>query len=583
VRTLATLGSSMRRVSILILLVVACSALAALLLFKGDVLGSAEPPVVTQGGASERPHASKRTLARMAGTACGLRRETLLRVWRGQAGNRSPDVILIPKEPNFFGGFSVPNHSGPADNLQQVPLVLYGPGRIQPAGVIRDRHASITDVYPTVGELTRVGLPDRAGDVLREALVDGTSGRPRLILVIVWDGVGRNVLRRWPHAWPTLASLERSGTSYLDATVGSSPSITPATHANLGTGAYPRQHRVPAIYYRTSDGRIAGALAGSDPAMLELTTFADEIDRRLGNRPLVGMLGWFNWHLPMMGHGKGIPGGDADQVGLIHDPGKVLGNDDFYSTPQYLDRFPGFEKHARRLDRSDGALDGEWLGNNLYDRTSRSGVYKKDNPAWVAYQTDMLLAMLRKEGYGDGHGSPDMFFTNFKMADVVGHQYIMDSPEMRAVLRSQDAALSRILDYLDATVKDYVVVVTADHGHTPSPERTGAWPISTNQIAADVDAYFGVQEGRTLVVGSRTAGLFLDRQLLRELSLDETDVAGFLLDYTVRDNWGGARLPEGYEDRGAERVFSGVFARSQLPSIMRCAYGADRPPPHADD
>ncbi|MGH2792427.1 MAG: alkaline phosphatase family protein [Actinomycetota bacterium] len=556
---------------LLVMLVLLVLVAGIILFFRNDPDGSARAP-----------RAGVTTADGLVRHACKLDRKQLLRVWRGQAGDRSPEVVVVPKEPNYFGSFSVPNHSGPAQFLQEVPLVLYGPGRIAARGLVTDRHASITDVYPTVGELTNVELPQRDGEVLEEALVDGTVGTPRLVLTIVWDGVGRNVLRRWPDAWPTLKSLERNGTSFENATVGSSPSITPATHASLGTGSFPRTHGVPAIFYRNEEGKVAGALAGMDPSMLEVTTFADEIDKALGNEPLVGMLGWFPWHIPMMGHGKGTPGGDADQMVLIHDPGVVATNEDFYSVPPYEEGFPGFEEHARRVDRSDGLLDDKWMGNELY-APEPGGDLKKDNPAWVGYQTDMLLTTLRREGYGSNDGSPDLFFVNFKIADVVGHRYIMDSPEMEQVLRAQDSALARIIAQLNSTVEDYVVILTADHGHTPSPERTGAWPLSADEVAADVDAHFQVPEGENLVIGSRTAGLYLNRPLASELDVEAEDVAAFLVDYSIQDNWTHGSLPKGYESRGAEPVLSASFARSQLPDIMECAYGSRRPPPTADD
>jgi Type I phosphodiesterase / nucleotide pyrophosphatase len=195
----------------------------------------------------------------------------------------------------------------------------------------------------------------------------------------------------------------------------------------------------------------------------------------------------------------------------------------------------------------------------------------------------MLLTTLRREGYGSNDGSTDLFFVNFKITDVVGHRYIMDSPEMEQVLRAQDSALGRIIAQLDSTVKDYVVILTADHGHTPSPERTGAWALSADEIAADVDAHFQVPEGENLVVGSRTAGLFLNRPLASEMDIDAEDVAAFLVDYSIRDNSTKESLPEGYEGRGAEHVLSASFARSQLPDIMKCAYGSRRPPATADD
>ena len=534
-----------------------------------------------EASGSSRRAIPEGTFAKADRQACDLGNKVLLRLWRGHAGERSPDIVLVPKEPNFFGSLTVPNHSGPAENLQQVPLVLYGPGRINTTGTVRDRHASITDVYPTVGKLTDVALPAREGGPLHEALAGGVVGNPRLIMVIVWDGVGRNVLDRWPDAWPTLRSLERSGTSYLDATVGSSPSITPATHANLGTGTYPRRHGVPAIYYRDEEERIVGAFRGTDPRMLNVSTFADEIDLALNNQPLVGMIAWFNWHLPMMSHGKGLRGGDADQVALIHDPADVRGNDSFYETPRSVVDFPGFDKHLRVTDQQDGKKDGLWMGHDLRER--QAGSYKKDNPAWVRYQTDMVLTMLREEGYGSADAFPDLFFTNYKVADVIGHRYIMDSPEMEEVIRAQDEGLQQIVDYLDRAVKDYVLILTADHGHTPSPERTGAWAVNADELASDVDDFFGVPQDESLITGSKTAGLFLDHDVQNMLSISEVEVAAYLQDYTIRENWRGDQLPEGYQDRGEERVLSASFPAAHFPQIMRCAFGSQRPPPDLDD
>jgi Type I phosphodiesterase / nucleotide pyrophosphatase len=141
------------------------------------------------------------------------------------------------------------------------------------------------------------------------------------------------VLERWPDAWPNLARLTREGTSLIDAVVGSSPSITPATHSTLGTGACPRRHGVTAIEYRTEDGSVRQAFAGRNPADLRLTTMTDEIDLALNNEPKVGMLAWKGWHLGMLGHGTQKPGGDADEVGLIGTDEHITGNNSFYSTP----------------------------------------------------------------------------------------------------------------------------------------------------------------------------------------------------------------------------------------------------------
>jgi Type I phosphodiesterase / nucleotide pyrophosphatase len=498
---------------------------------------------------------------------CGLGQKLLLRIWRGYRPGVSEDVVMVPQFPNYT------THSGPWDYLVRVPLVLYGPEQIRAHGAVLNREATITNVYPTVGRLLGVGLPRRDGEVLEAALRPDRPGAPRLLVVVVWDGVGRNVLERWPEAWPHLARLEREGTSYYDASVGSSPTITPATHATLGTGTWPRAHGVTGIYLRGSEG-VEEAFKHKDPSVERVTTFADDIDQALGNVPQAGMVAWKSWHLGMLGHGAQLPGGDLDHVALVRHPHDIRTNPNLYSLPPYLGTINSFKRHAAELDRTDGKADGNWMGHDIEAL--------HDNPAWVNYEADVLMSLMRNEGYGLD-ASPDILTTNFKMTDIVGHQYTMDSPEMEAALRAQDAALGRMVGYLEEAVGNYVVIVTADHGSVPSAERTGAWPIYNGELARDVDSHFGVPGGSTLVEKTVGVGLFLDHRLMREMDIGAESVARYLNGYSIGENWTRSELPSRFRGREQEPILSAAFTRAQLPAVMKCAFGSPTPPPGSSD
>ncbi|MDP9067855.1 MAG: alkaline phosphatase family protein [Actinomycetota bacterium] len=499
--------------------------------------------------------------------ACGLEPDLLVRIWRGHQSGRSEDITAVPAEPNYLGSFAVTSHSGPWDYLQRVPLVAYGPGRVPPNGQV-ETEATLADVYATAEDWTQVELEDRAGRGLTET-VNAKRKPPKLLVFVMWDGVGRNVLERWPNRWPNLARLEREGTSYANATVGSSPSITPSTHATLGTGAFPNEHGVTGIQYRDENDKIAVAQAGRDVRDLELSTFADDFDRALDNQPLVGTVAYRIWHIPMMGHGAATRGGDRDHLAIIGFDGKIHANYRFYERPSYLEAFPGFQEHVDRLDQKDGLKDGEWLEHPIAE--------EHDNPAWADYQTDMILEMLEREGYG-ADATTDLFFTNYKMTDIVGHQYSMDSEEMGDVLEAQDRALGRLVDYLDENVRDYALLLSADHGHTPSPERSGAWPISQNELESDLNERFGVAEGDTLTQAITAVGPFLDAEVLEATGTTTDEVATFMNGYTIQDNWPKPDLPPGYEDRGAEPVFEAAFPSEHLDEVMQCAFGSATPP-----
>jgi predicted AlkP superfamily pyrophosphatase or phosphodiesterase len=509
--------------------------------------------------------------------ACALDHDLLRRIWLGTFDPRSEDVVLVPQEPNYTGTFDVVNHSGPWDYLGRVPLVLYGP-RIAAQGPI-DTPAELVDVFPTVGELTGVPLEQRRGRVLDEALVDA-EGRPKLIVTLVWDGAGINVLERWPDEWPFLKSLETRGTSYREAFVGSSPTITPATHTTLGTGTHPRQHGVTGIYFRNSDGEIVEAFLGGSPSAMRTSTFADEIDSALGNKPKVGIIGWRTWQLGMLGKGAALEGGDRDEVALFrkydlheHPNDQFQKMPDIYRAPKSLADYSWSRlfKHANAVDDSDGERDGEWLGNFVF------GEYH-DNPVWTLHETDAILRMLDAGGYGND-ATTDFLFANLKVTDTVGHRHTMDSPEMRGVVRSLDDSLRRIVRHLDREVGDYVLILTSDHGHTPSPRRSGGWPIWNDELVRDVDVHFETPKGRSLILDSIGVGLFLNRRVMRNVGVTERDIVDFVLGYTIRDNWDERRLPAGYEERADEQVFAAAWGRSQRDEVMTCAFGSPTPTP----
>ena len=518
------------------------------------------------GAGSDGPAASLKLEDRVFATddplqrGCRLSREVLLRIRRGYYEGRSEDIIMVPQFPNFSGSFSIPNHSGPWRYLQRVPLVFYGPTHVSKRGRI-EAEAGLIDVYPTVSKLLGVKTPMRSGRLLPQVIRKGGSTPPKLIVIVVWDGVGRNVLERWPDAWPELARIEKLGVSFLEATVGSSPSITPATHSTLGTGVFPLRHGATGINYRARNGELARAFNDRDPRLLRVTTFADEADRALGNAPQVGMLAWKSWHLGMLGHGSSLSGGDRDQLGLMQDGESITGNPRYYTTPSYLNDI-SIQSEVDRADREDGAADERWFGHTLLDL--------HDNPAWIRYQEEAILAMLKGEEFGDDD-VPDLFFTNFKTTDIVGHQYGMDSQEMEVVLRVQDQALERMVNYLDRRVEDYAVILTADHGHTPSTERTGAWPITNGELRSDIDKHFRVPENESLLQDATAVGLFLNDGLSKQLNVSDEDVARFVNRYTVRDNWEDAELPRGYEGRAEEELFSAAFPGRLLSDIVKCA------------
>ena len=124
--------------------------------------------------------------------------EWLLRTWRGNSDDRSAEIQILPIEPNYVGR---PRTSVPGPT-RRTSRCSGGPGHIAPAGVV-DRPVTLAGIAPTQAQL--LGFPFRAidGSPMTEAIA-GNQTPPRLLVTMVWDAGGRNVLERWKDDWPYL-------------------------------------------------------------------------------------------------------------------------------------------------------------------------------------------------------------------------------------------------------------------------------------------------------------------------------------------------------------------------------------------
>jgi hypothetical protein len=500
---------------------------------------------------------------------CRLPLDYLRRIRRGYFQDRSPDVVMVPREPNFFGGFTSTTHSGPWPYVQEVPLVFYGPGVIEPVGEVHvDREATLVDLSPTLAKLLDQPWPgDRPGRALDG--VDYVEGArpPKLILNLVWDGGGWNVLHQWPHAWPTLRRFMKKGASVQDVTVGTSPSVTPASHATMGTGTWPRVHGIIDIPQREGE-QIVSSFPATSPRLLNVSTFADRYDLATDNEAKVGMIAYLYAHLGMMGHGAQWPGGDAD-VAVIADggPGELITNDDYYYLPPYLQTVPGYDEDLDEVDRSDGRADEQWMGHDL----SQLDI-QRHSPVWELYQTRLLESLIEQEGYGDDRVT-DLLFVNYKEIDDAGHNWNMLNPEMRSTLQYADRVLGRLEKFLDDTVGkgEWMLTMTADHGQAPDPRAVGAWPIRMQVLTKDLAEHFDAPE-EDVILDERPVGIWMNRSGSVEHAVSEGDVANWLIDYRLEDNVPLTEtLPAQYEERAREPVLAAAFPGRKMGRIWRCA------------
>jgi len=502
---------------------------------------------------------------------CNLPPRWVRRIARGYHPERSGEIQILPKAPNFVGD-GLP-HVGPWDYTSRVPMLWYGPGFIKPLGVV-EQHATSADIAPTWARLLETDFPAPQGRPITDVLVppDERRGPPRLIVTLVWDGAGRNVLDQWPDEWPNLRSLIPQGAWIEDAEVGSSPTSSAQIHATIGTGAFPETHGVVGHSLRV-DGRIVSPWARG-PSILLRPTLSDLYAEAVDDRAVTGMLGTVAIQLGMLGQGAAWRGNERALAVLREAPNaETLGAEgpawnlsdllrQWYRFPGYANDLPALATYFAELDAGDGATDGRWRGHALGDEVIEGGF---QSPARIPYQTRLVEEIIAREGFGTDD-VPDLLCLNYKVIDQVGHIFSMNSPEMRDTLRTQDEYLPVLIDVLNREVGEgrWAMLVTADHGSTPDPQVSGAFQISAGKLALAIDDTFGSGDGTSVVEKVKQTELFIDREALATAGASLREVADFVMTLTQSDL---ASEGVSFVTDPSASVFEAAFPSDILPSL----------------
>jgi hypothetical protein len=546
------------------------------LLVTAACTGESPPSSTGTDGASPTPLGP---VARgfAARTACSVNPTWLLRIRRGYSPERSADIQILPEVPNFVGS-GLP-HVGPWDFTSHVPLFWYGPGHIRAAGEIQEP-VTLADVAATQAQLVGSDFDAPDGTPMVDALVPEAerSGPPRLVVVLIWDGTGRNVLDQWPDAWPNLEGLRSQGAWYEHATVGSSPTSSAQIHATIGTGAFPQHHLMVGHSIRVDEEIVSPWKDGPD--LLELPTFGDHYDQERDNEPIVALAGSVAIQLGMMSHGAYQEGGDRD-LSVLRVPSKALtlgaegetwnlpeNYDQWYEEPSYANDLPALSTYFDDvdLDAGDGKRDGLWHGRDFEDSDELLGGFH--TPARVPYQARLVEEMIRREGLG-ADDIPDLLYINNKLVDTLGHLYGIQDPAMEDAVRTQDQDLDRFIDFLNETVgqEEWVLLLTADHGSLLSTEASGAFQIGAEELHEGLMSTFDEDDDDVAVVEQvKQTEIFIDVDELEEHGHTLEDVSRYIMDLRQED----VAIPGLPLPRPNERVFQVAFPARVLTERLAC-------------
>jgi predicted AlkP superfamily pyrophosphatase or phosphodiesterase len=504
--------------------------------------------------------------------------EVLLRTWHGIMPSRSGDISIIPKNPDFVN--SGLSHATPFDYTQDVPMLFYGPGFIQP-GVYTDP-VTLTDIAPTEGDILKFPFDAPDGHSLTQALLPAADRTPpKLLVTLVWDSGGMDVLNTWKKDTPYFNALRAKGAWFSNASVGSSPSNTPPGHAAIGTGAFPMHTGYVDDYMRVN-GKI---LSPTDPGpqLMKGPTLGDLYDRANDNKPIVGAVVSLAAHVMMMSHGSYFDGGDKDlAITRQFGGGETAGAEapewtlsdayaPYYTFPAYANSLPPVTKYTPAVDALDGKLDGLWRGTPIEEL--KGGF---DTPARTPYQTRLLTAVLKRESFGKDD-TPDLLYVNYKAIDTVGHLYSLNSPQMSDTMKYQDQALRVLVQLLNKQVGrgQWAMVLTADHGTQYDPAVSGAFPIDLRHLRDLITAKFDTNGNDVqLIEKLRPTQAWFNYDELASNHVTLTQISKYILGLTQADTITGGATPN--PATANQPVFSSVLPTSlftRLPCLPEAKAG----------
>ena len=227
---------------------------------------------------------------------------------------RSPDALGVTGSTAVVtseGGMRLrwPSVAEEATSMR-VPLVFIGSSfvdRATPSNVTLDQIAPTLE--PLLG-LRRPHADIRSGRAIEGAVVPG-AGPSRLIVEIVWRGVGSPDLERAQGETPFLRSSMGRGL-VADATPGSLPLDPAAVLTTIGSGGLPRDHGITGTLIRSPDGRPVPAWSPAAPTSV-IAELGDDLDRATDGDAKVGLVGTDPSDRGLIG-GTWYPGRDDDEV-----------------------------------------------------------------------------------------------------------------------------------------------------------------------------------------------------------------------------------------------------------------------------
>jgi predicted AlkP superfamily pyrophosphatase or phosphodiesterase len=371
--------------------------------------------------------------------------------------------------------------------------------RTSPEGKSRVRESR----WPVIGIRSIMG----AGQLLllsSVAVAQAPPQRPRLVVVIVIDQLRPDYLQRFRGHFGNRGFnlLLQRGVSFSEARHLHAATLTCPGHATVLTGSHANVNGIISnVWYDAATNRavncaadasvtvIGAQMEGRSPRNLIDSTIGDELRLATNGRGKVVTVAGKDRSAIMLG------GHRANGAYWMEDTLFVTSTYYMKALPRWVEQFnasgavsaytgrswdrllPRAAYAALGRDNAEGE-EGDVNSSRTFPHRlgeSSSGKFVKAFEA-SPYQNEVIADFAMRAVTEEELGLdevPDLLAIGFSANDLIGHAYGPDSHEVMDATVRTDRLLQRFFGFLDSKVglRNIVIVLTADHGVAPLPER----------------------------------------------------------------------------------------------------------------
>ena len=380
--------------------------------------------------------------------------------------------------------------------------------------------------------------------LLLSALAAYAQTRPKLVVIVVVDQFRADYLSRFRADYKGgFDRMLREGANYTNARYEHAPTVTAVGHSVISTGAMPAvsgiignawvdrangNKQVTAVC--DLDFKVVGAetpkegarCVDQDPASprrLLVSTIGDEMRNRDEKSRVIGV--------SLKARSAILPSGHRANGAFWFDD--ASGN--FITSTYYSAELPGWVKEFNDRKLPAQYVERKWDGFDKWDFHSQSANRPYDKIPASPWGNELIEQMAERAIVAEQMGqreSTDLLTVSFSSNDYVGHAVGPDAPEVRDMAIRTDQLLGKLF----AVIADKVgldktlVVLSADHGVSPTPASQKARKLPGDYVHAEVDdqvqsalnARFG--KGEWVLPGASENALYFNYKTLAEKKVD---------------------------------------------------------------